>query len=153
MSSTLGAGVSRWVGVVHANVCQNVTPHNPSLGLFLHHFLHTMSLWRHESIHNNATTNKHHHHGDGAAHPSSGMDSMIPHCPRGGRPCACSFQGHCWRILFDSLNLCRNHIFLLTLWLIELGLIRRQQWWPKRHPSSSAAAHNIRTSSKHSNRH
>ncbi len=30
-------------GVVHANVVQNVTPHNPSLGLFLHH----------ESIHNN----------------------------------------------------------------------------------------------------
>jgi hypothetical protein len=30
-------------GVVHANVGQNVTPHNPSLGLFLYHFLHTMS--------------------------------------------------------------------------------------------------------------
>ncbi len=29
-------------GVVHANVGQNVTPHNPSLGLFLYHFLHTM---------------------------------------------------------------------------------------------------------------
>jgi hypothetical protein len=29
--------------VVHANVGQNVTPHNPSLGLFLYHFLHTMS--------------------------------------------------------------------------------------------------------------
>ncbi len=40
-------------GVVHANVGQNVTPHNPSLGLFLYHFLHTMSLWRHELIHNN----------------------------------------------------------------------------------------------------
>jgi hypothetical protein len=25
-------------GVVHANVGQNVTPHNPSLGLFLYHF-------------------------------------------------------------------------------------------------------------------
>ena len=31
------------MGVVHANVGQNVTPHNPSLGLFLYHFLHTMS--------------------------------------------------------------------------------------------------------------
>ena len=31
-------------GVVHANVGQNVTPHKPSLGLFLYHFLHTMSL-------------------------------------------------------------------------------------------------------------
>jgi hypothetical protein len=29
-------------GVVQANVGQNVTPHNPSLGLFLYHFLHTM---------------------------------------------------------------------------------------------------------------
>jgi hypothetical protein len=29
-------------GVVHANVGQNVTPHNPSLGLFLYHFLHMM---------------------------------------------------------------------------------------------------------------
>jgi hypothetical protein len=28
--------------VVHANVGQNVTPHNPSLGLFLYHFLHTI---------------------------------------------------------------------------------------------------------------
>jgi hypothetical protein len=26
------------IGVVHANVDQNVTPHNPSLGLFLYHF-------------------------------------------------------------------------------------------------------------------
>jgi hypothetical protein len=32
------------VDLVHANVGQNVTPHNPSLGLFLYHFLHTMSL-------------------------------------------------------------------------------------------------------------
>jgi hypothetical protein len=31
-------------GVVHTNVGQNVTPHNPSLGLFLYHFFHTMSL-------------------------------------------------------------------------------------------------------------
>ena len=29
---------SRLGGVVHANVGQNVTPHNPSLGLFLYHF-------------------------------------------------------------------------------------------------------------------
>ncbi len=40
-------------GVVHANVGQNVTPHNPSLGLFLYHFLHMMVSWHHESIHNN----------------------------------------------------------------------------------------------------
>ncbi len=45
------------------------------------------------------------------------------------------------------------NIFLLTLCLIELGLVRRQQWWPKRHPLSEAAAHNIQTSSKYGNRH
>jgi hypothetical protein len=28
-------------GVVHANVGQNVTPHNPSLGLYLYHFFVT----------------------------------------------------------------------------------------------------------------
>ncbi len=43
-------------------------------------------------------TNKHHHHGDGAACPSSIVDSMIPRRPRGRRPCACSFWGRCWRI-------------------------------------------------------
>jgi hypothetical protein len=36
--------VATAAGVVHANVGKNVTPHNPSLGLFLYHFLHTMSL-------------------------------------------------------------------------------------------------------------
>jgi hypothetical protein len=30
------------ISVVHANVGQNITPHNPSLGLFLYHFLHMM---------------------------------------------------------------------------------------------------------------
>jgi hypothetical protein len=29
-------------GVVHTNVGQNFTLHNPSLGLFLYHFVHTM---------------------------------------------------------------------------------------------------------------
>ncbi len=43
------------VGVVHTSVGQNVTPHNPSLGLFLYHFLHTMSLWSHASILNNTS--------------------------------------------------------------------------------------------------
>jgi hypothetical protein len=32
-----------FIGVVHANVGQNVTPYYPSLGLFLYHSLHTMS--------------------------------------------------------------------------------------------------------------
>jgi hypothetical protein len=35
--------------------------------------------------------NKHDHHGGGAARPSSSVDLMKPHRPRGGRPCACSF--------------------------------------------------------------
>ncbi len=39
--------------VAHANVGQNVTPHNPSLGLCLYPFLHKMSLWHHDSIHDN----------------------------------------------------------------------------------------------------
>ncbi len=61
------------------------------------------------------TTNKHHHHGDGAARPSSGVDLMIPCRPRGGRPCACSFQGRCRRILFDLLNQCRNQYIFINL--------------------------------------
>jgi hypothetical protein len=31
-------------GVVHVNVGQNVTPHNPSLGLFLYHFFTYIEL-------------------------------------------------------------------------------------------------------------
>ncbi len=41
-------------GVVYANVWQNVTPHNPSLGLFSYHFLHLMRSWRHKLIYNNS---------------------------------------------------------------------------------------------------
>ncbi len=40
-------------GMVQANVGQSVTPPNPSLGLFVYHFLHQMSSWLHKSIHNN----------------------------------------------------------------------------------------------------
>jgi hypothetical protein len=50
------------------------------------------------------TTNKHHHHGDGAARPSSGVVSMNPHHPIGGRPCACLFRGRCQRVLVESIN-------------------------------------------------
>jgi hypothetical protein len=45
--------------------------------------------------HTTQTHNKHHHHSGGAACPSSGMDLMNPHCPRGGRPCAFIVQGCC----------------------------------------------------------
>jgi hypothetical protein len=34
-------------------------------------------------------------------------------------------------------------MFVSALCLIEFGLVRRQQWWPKRHPSSLAGAQNI----------
>jgi hypothetical protein len=43
-SATDTTGIeSKIYGVMQANVGQNVTPHNPSLGLFLYHFFHTMS--------------------------------------------------------------------------------------------------------------
>ncbi len=59
------------------------------------------------------TTNTHHHLGDGAARPSSGMDLMNPLRPSGGRPCACLFWGHCWRVLVEQIT-----IFLSTLCFI-----------------------------------
>jgi hypothetical protein len=58
-------------------------------------------------------------------------------------------KGFC---LIRKINVEIN-IFLSTLCVIEIELIRQQQWWPKRHPLPLAAAHDIRTSSKHSNRH
>jgi hypothetical protein len=91
--------------MVHTNVGHEVMLMTLSKGYFCINFY---IRWSHDitspSTTTQETTNKHHHHGDGAACPSSGMDSMIPHHLRGGRPCACSFQGRCWRILFDSLN-------------------------------------------------
>jgi len=47
---------------------------------------------------------KQHHHGIGAARPSSGMYSMNPCRLRGGRPCACLFQGRRQSDLTDSIN-------------------------------------------------
>ncbi len=44
------------------------------------------------------------HHGVGATHPSSSVDLMNPNRLKGGRPCACSFQGRRWGDLIDSIN-------------------------------------------------
>ncbi len=54
------------IGVVHANVGQNVTPHNPSLGLFLYHFYIQWACDITSQSTTTQTTNKQHHHGDGA---------------------------------------------------------------------------------------
>ena len=48
--------------------------------------------------------NKHHHHGGGAANPSSGVDLINPHHPRGGRPCTCLLRCHPWSDVIDSMN-------------------------------------------------
>jgi len=43
------------------------------------------------------------------------------------------------------------NIFTSTTMFIEIGLARRQQWWPEWHPLSLAAAIMKRTSCKHHN--
>jgi hypothetical protein len=91
-------------GMMQANVGHEVMLITLSKGYFCTNFYIQWSRDVTSQSTTTQTTNKHHHHGDGATHPSSGMDSMIPRRPRGGRPCACSFQGRCQRILFDLLN-------------------------------------------------
>ncbi len=92
-------------GMVHANVGHKVMLITLSKGYFCANFYIQWSCdVTSPSTTTKETTNKHHHHGDGAARPSSGVDSLIPHHPRGRRPCAYSFQGRCRRILFDSIN-------------------------------------------------
>jgi hypothetical protein len=106
-------------GMVHANVGHDVTLITLSKGYFCTIFY---IRWSRDitspSTTTQESTNKHHHHGDGAAHLSSGVDSMIPCHPRGGQPCPCSFQatveGFC---LIRQFNVEIN-IFLLTLCLI-----------------------------------
>ncbi len=68
-------------------------------------FLHTTSYDNQKRPqHTTQTHNKHHYHGGGAACPSSSVDSMNPHCPRGGWPCAYIVRGCYQRILLDSIN-------------------------------------------------
>jgi hypothetical protein len=94
------------IGMVQANVGHKATLITLSKGYFCTNFYIRWSRDIMSQSTTTQTTNKHHHHGDGAAQPSSSMDSMIPHHPRGWQPCACSFQvqGRCQRILFDLLN-------------------------------------------------
>jgi hypothetical protein len=91
-------------GMVQANAGHKVMLITLSKGYFCTNFYIQWSRDITSQSTTTQTTNKHHHYGDGAAHPSSGVDLMMPHQPRGGRPCICSFQGHCQRNLFDSLN-------------------------------------------------
>ncbi len=103
-SSISLTGIIAVVGMVQTNVGHKVMLITLSKGYFCTNFYIRWSRDITSQSTTTQTTNKHHHHGDGAACPSSGVDSMIPRHPRGGQPCACSFQGRCWRILFDSLN-------------------------------------------------
>jgi hypothetical protein len=83
-------------GKVHANVGHKVVLITLSKGYFCTNFYIQLSCdVTSPSTTTQETTNKHHHHGDGAACPSSGVDSMIPSHLRGGQPCACSFQSRC----------------------------------------------------------
>ncbi len=121
-------------GVVHANVGQNVTPHNPSLGIFLYHFLHTMVSWRHESIHNNTNNEQ---------TPPLWWWSRLP---LGGQPGGGVGRGN--RSTKSSSNTSNKlviNIFLSTSLILITLPARRQQWWPKRHPLLSAGTWNIRT--------
>jgi hypothetical protein len=83
-------------GMVHANVGHEAMLITLSKGYFCTNFY---IPWSRDvtslSTTTQETTNKHHHYGDGAARPSSGVDSMIPRHPRGRRPCPCSFQDRC----------------------------------------------------------
>jgi len=87
---------------------------------------------------------KQHHHGVGVACPSSGTDLMNPCHLRGGRPCACLFQGRRRSDFIDSINKVEINLFILASSLIEFGLVHRRQWWPKLRPLSAAAANKIR---------
>ncbi len=109
MSEMDAGSSSRWLSASTmrngANQCGAISNTiNLILRLLVYHFLHSMSSWRHGLSTTAQTNNKHHHHGDGAICPSSGVDSMNPRHPSGGRPCTYTIKGRCWRILIDSLK-------------------------------------------------
>ena len=119
--------------------------HNLTLGLFFGTCLHMMSGDDQERPqHTKQTHNKHqhHHHGDGGVDlmnphrlPPEGwvaLRMLIPRLPSNG------FNGFV-KIKKKSINWC------LPLCFIEIGLTRRQKWWPKQRPLSSVAANKIRT--------
>jgi hypothetical protein len=79
--------------------------YNPTIGLFFGTCLHTTSDDNQTRPQlTTQTLNKHHHHGGGAANLSGSLDLMNPRHLRGGRPYACSFQGHSQSDLIDSIN-------------------------------------------------
>ncbi len=80
------------------------------------YFLHTSDNKQKRPHHTTIqTNNKYHHHGDGAACPSSGVDSMNPCRPSGERPCACIVWGRQWRILIDSSKQRRKYLIYTSL--------------------------------------
>ncbi len=74
-------------GMVHTNVGHKIMLITLSKGYFCTNFYIRWSCDITSLSTSTHTTNKHHHHGDGATRPSSGVDSMNPHRPSGGRPC------------------------------------------------------------------
>ncbi len=104
----LSLSIAKWRdllnGMVHANVGHKITLITLSKGYFCTNFYIQWSRDVTSPSTTTHTTNKHHHHGDGAARPSSGVDSMNPRRPSGGRPCACLFRGRRGRVLVESIN-------------------------------------------------
>ncbi len=123
--------------------------------LFLIQLLRTMVSWRYKSIHNNTRNNQQTSPPWWWSHlplQRRGFNDTTPHEGWGSLAHVLSkaaVEGFC---LICYINVEIN-IFLSTLCLNELELVRRRQWWPKWHPSLLVAAHTIRTSSKHSIRH
>ncbi len=116
---------------------------NLILKLFLYHFLHTISSWCHESIHNNTNNQQ---------TPPPWWWSCLPLQQRGfnestpseWRAALCI---HFLRPLLKGLvEFNKNveiNLFVSTCMFNWWWLVRRQQWWPKRHPLSSADSQNI----------
>ncbi len=93
---------------------------------FLGTCLHTMSDDdQTRPQHTTQTHIKHHHNGGGAANPSGGVDLMNPHRLRGGRPCACSFQGLHQSELIDLIkgDVSKNtHLICPPQWTHPVGV-------------------------------
>ncbi len=91
-------------GMVQAYVWHKVMPLTSSQGYFYTIFYIRWARDITSQSTSTQTTYKDHHHGDGAACPSSGVDSMNPRPPSGKRPCAFIFRGRCWRVWLNSIN-------------------------------------------------
>ena len=89
------------VGVMHTNVGHQVMLITLSRGFFTKFYIR-WSCDVTSPPRTTQTTNKHQYHGDGAAPPSSGVDSMRPHRPSGRQTCACSVRDRCRTVLIES---------------------------------------------------